>query len=116
MLHLAQVTGKEHTYPTELRLLARQISEHSWQLLDDVVCSIATDTLRDGSLVLLDFSEAGEVLSLQDATPWILELIETYLVKGLTPGFFATGSRASRTVAAKSDLPKSGTGSPTLRN
>jgi len=48
--------------------------------------------LTEGLLTLVELSHLAG-LSLQDATDWVLELMQIYLTSGITPGV-ATGSRA----------------------
>jgi chromosome segregation ATPase len=43
--------------------------------------------LREGMLVLVQLLPSGELLRIDDAVDWILELIQTYLSQGVTPDF-----------------------------
>ncbi|MBV9388876.1 MAG: hypothetical protein JOZ78_20830 [Chroococcidiopsidaceae cyanobacterium CP_BM_ER_R8_30] len=89
MLHLAQVQKQIHSGEGVLRLLARQEAEYIWVVLAEdvfVPTSIAL-TLSKDLLVLVEISATGEVEHFQDATPWILDLVRTYLTPGITPTF-----------------------------
>jgi chromosome segregation ATPase len=89
MLYLAQVQKKGFLGKGGLRLLARQRSEHFWSLIqeEDVVVSLEVANLNEGVLVLVEMSEARQVLAVQDATDWVLEMLRSYLVTGITPEF-----------------------------
>lgn len=89
MLHLAQVQKQIHSDEGGLRLLARQEAEYTWAVLAEEVfipTPIAL-TLSKDLLVLVELSATGEVEQFQDATTWVLELVQTYLTLGITPAF-----------------------------
>jgi hypothetical protein len=87
MLHLAQVEKKGFLGKAELRLLARQKSETTWALAaeEDVILSAEANAFGEGTLVLVEVAEDRQVTNLQDATEWVLELVQKYLIAGLTP-------------------------------
>ncbi|HEY9750080.1 MAG TPA: hypothetical protein V6C63_15450 [Allocoleopsis sp.] len=87
MLHLAQVQKKGFLGKAELRLLARQKSETTWALAaeEDAVLSAEANAFGEGALVLVELAEDRQVTSLQDATGWVLDLVQKYLIAGLTP-------------------------------
>ena len=89
MLHLAQVQKQELSGEPQLRLLARQESETAWAVIaeSEVIPATEAGSWKDGSLVLVDLSPTYEVLSIQEATNWLLELVKTYLTSGVTPEF-----------------------------
>lgn len=88
MLHLAQVQNNESVGGVELRLLACQQSENSWTVINPETVQLAnTNSLQEGLLVLVELSNDKEVLSIQHAQDWVLELVQKYL----------TGSTASPT-------------------
>jgi hypothetical protein len=89
MLHLAQVQNHGLSGKTELRLLARQEDEYMWAVMTEevVVSAVEESTLSEGLLVLVELSPRGVVLSIQEATSWVLELLQTYLTSGITPAF-----------------------------
>lgn len=89
MLHLAQVVKIDSSSNAELRLLAYQKAEQVWELLleEEIVTCVTAAASGQGALTLVDLSETREVLSVQDATGWILELIQTFLTSGITPMF-----------------------------
>jgi DNA-binding transcriptional MerR regulator len=95
MLHLAQVQNQGMSGEVGLRLLARQDAEYMWELMTEEVI-IPTEAIPDASnahllseglLTLVELSQIGEILSLQDATNWVLELMQIYLTSGITPAF-----------------------------
>lgn len=94
MLHLAQV--QKSTGEVGLRLLARQEGEHTWAVITEEVVIPAEEAihkangtciLSEGLLALVDISSAGSILNLQNATNWVLELVQVYLTSGTTSAF-----------------------------
>ena len=91
MLHLAQVQKQEHPGEPQLRLLARQDFETAWVVIAEtrVIPSPEAGACNDGALVLVDLSPTQQVLSIQDATKWVVGLVSDYLTSGITPAFLA---------------------------
>lgn len=89
MLYLAQVKKNEFAGTLELQLLARQESEDIWTLMtkEELVTVASADSLHQGLLVLVELSANQQVLSIQDAKGWVMNLVEQYLSSGLTPAF-----------------------------
>lgn len=96
MLHLAQVQKHELSGKLVLRLLASQEAEYTWVVIADenvipppgvILGASFASALSEGLLVLVELSLTGEILSLQNATSWVLELVQTYLTSGITPTF-----------------------------
>lgn len=89
MLHLAQVQRQKLSGEGSLRLLARQEAEYAWVTIPNEVIIPASEAiaLSKGLLVLVELSPTGEISRLQDATSWVMELVKTYLIPGITPAF-----------------------------
>lgn len=89
MLYLAQVQKQEISGEPKLRLLARQESETAWAVIADPETIPATeaDSWNHSGLVLVELSQTGQVLSVHDATDWVMELVGNYLTSGVTPAF-----------------------------
>lgn len=91
MRYLAQVLPIDSVSAPGFMLLAFEESDGSWRLLDadpSAVISNAQATAQlPGYWVLLDLTETREVTLIQDAKPWILHLVKTYLTPGITPEF-----------------------------
>lgn len=89
MLYLAQVQKKGILGKAGLQLLARQKSEHAWVLLpeEDMVLSSEANNFNEGMLVLADLTTARQVIEIQDAKDWVLEIIQKFLLNGITPAF-----------------------------
>jgi len=121
MLNLAQVKKNKNAGELELRLLARQISETCWELIDpenvpltelpsllpeqDAINSaIANNPIaaNEGLLVLVDISENQEILNIQPAKDWVLNFVEQYLSTGVSPTFLK--EEAERTEQWRQDL------------
>lgn len=89
MLHLAQVQKKGYLGKTGLRLLASQRSEGIWEVNpdDEIILSPEATVYSENALVLVELSTTHQVLNLQDAKEWVLEIIQKYLINGITPAF-----------------------------
>ncbi|MEY3867314.1 MAG: hypothetical protein ACRCT1_12115 [Microcoleaceae cyanobacterium] len=90
MLYLAQVCHVETSDKSNIRLFAVETSQETWAILPHPNKIIRNDNfagLSEGLLVLVEISSAGEIVSIKEATNWVLELIQTYLTKGITPDF-----------------------------
>ncbi|AKG20369.1 hypothetical protein [Calothrix sp. 336/3] len=91
MLYLAQVHKNEFLEQFQLRLLARQEAEHIWATIPEEAFILLgkSKTLAEKSLVLVELSPTGEILKLDDATHWVLEIVNNYLTTGITPEFLS---------------------------
>lgn len=92
MLYLAQVQKKEILGEISLQLLACQNSDDTWAMLCKetlltVPSDLAQNVLNEGMLVLANVDENSQVLHIQAATNWVLQLVEKYLTTGFTPDF-----------------------------
>lgn len=97
MLYLAQVHKNDFLDQYQLRLLARQESENFWLTIadsDGVALAIETlillgkaNAMSNNLLVLVELSPTGEIQRVEDATPWVINLVQTYLSTGITPEF-----------------------------
>ena len=97
MLYLAQVHKNDFLDQYQLRLLARQESENFWLTIadsDGVALAIETlillgkaNAMSNNLLVLVELSPTGEIQRIEDATPWVINLVQTYLSTGITPEF-----------------------------
>ncbi|MFP4008382.1 MAG: hypothetical protein ACLFV6_10320 [Spirulinaceae cyanobacterium] len=82
MLHLAQVQQDAHNSGIILHLLAVQTDDDIWSVKDSDSLAIEaekvanTALLSAGRLVLVDLDESQQILSLQDATNWVLSLLK----------------------------------------
>ncbi|MEG4169988.1 MULTISPECIES: hypothetical protein [unclassified Microcoleus] len=119
MLYLAQVQNQEILGEISLQLLACQNSDGTWAILSEE-CFLtlpqdfaqnpiysATNVLNEGILVLADIGENNQVVNIQSATNWVLQLVEKYLTTGFTPDFLqqeaqkAEGWRQSLTLQSQ---------------
>ena len=89
MLYLAQVQKKGFLGKAELLLLACQKSETIWTLITDeeVVLSTEASTFSEGLLVLVELTDNRQVLTVKDAKDWVLEIVQKFMVCGITPTF-----------------------------
>lgn len=89
MLHLAQVQNQGLSGEPVLRLVARQESGYTWALVNETEVIPATDasSWNDGFLVLVELSPTREVLRIENATDWVLDVVNNFLSIGVTPDF-----------------------------
>ncbi|MFB2837437.1 hypothetical protein [Floridanema evergladense] len=91
MLHFAQVQKEATTGETKLRLLAHQESEYTWAFIEEAevipIPAAENDSWSNGSLVLVELSPTRQVLSIKDATNWVLDLVKNYLTSEINLDF-----------------------------
>ncbi|MBE9031595.1 hypothetical protein IQ266_17825 [filamentous cyanobacterium LEGE 11480] len=87
MLHLAQVHQQAPSQPPGLKLLAAQEVGDAWTVLTGEVLlpPEQADKVKPAQLVLADLSPDNEVLQLQDAKDWVLEIIQSHLGDATIP-------------------------------
>ena len=89
MRYLAQVLPTNSASAPGFLLIALENPDDTWSLLEAepaISDRQAVDQLP-GHWVILSLTDAREVTLVQDAKPWILHLVKTYLVAGITPEF-----------------------------
>jgi small-conductance mechanosensitive channel len=90
MLYLAQVCHVETLDKINIRLFAVETTQETWAILPNQNHILTCDNsagLTEGLLVLVEISSSGQIVRIQEANNWVLELIQTYLTKGITPDF-----------------------------
>jgi hypothetical protein len=90
MRHLAQVQREEHSESATLCLLAVQKAAHTWTVLSkptEIQLTASSDrpNYHHNALVIVDLSDHYTVQHIEDALPWVLNVIENYLSTGLSP-------------------------------
>ena len=90
MQHLAKVCHTTSEGATVLQFLARQLEDYLWELSigDQEVVSTLPVKFNEGTLVLAELDDSNQVVELQEATDWILDLVSQFLTQGVTPQFF----------------------------
>ena len=90
MQHLAKVCHTTSEGALVLQFLARQLEDYLWELSigDQEMVSKLPVTFNEGTLVLAELDESNQVVELQEATDWILDLVSQFLTQGVTPQFF----------------------------
>ncbi|MFM2432106.1 MAG: hypothetical protein RLZZ511_3320 [Cyanobacteriota bacterium] len=78
MLHLAQVHQPAPSEPPELKLLAAQANGSAWTVLTGEVLLPPDQAakVQPAQLVLADLTPDREVIQLQDAKDWVLEILQ----------------------------------------
>ncbi|MBE9037909.1 hypothetical protein [aff. Roholtiella sp. LEGE 12411] len=89
MLYLAQVRKNDFLDQQQLRLLARQEAENFWVIIPEEAFILLGkgNTMSEKLLVLVELSPTGDIERLEDATIWVLEMVQNYLTIGITPEF-----------------------------
>ena len=89
MLYLAQVSKKGILGKTVLRLLAHERIDKSWVVHEeeDMLDAPEANGYSDGVLVLAEIGPSRQIVSLKEATDWIVKFIRQYLGEGITPSF-----------------------------
>ncbi|MFM2063066.1 MAG: hypothetical protein RLZZ507_2736 [Cyanobacteriota bacterium] len=89
MLYLAQVRKDNFLDQYQLCLLAYQEADYLWSIISEETFILLGkgNTLSEKMLVLVELSPTGEIEKIEDATSWVLYLIQTYLKTGITPEF-----------------------------
>ncbi len=87
MLYLAQVHKNEFLDQYQLRLLARKEADYLWTMIPEEAFILLGkgNTMSENLLVLVELSSQGDIEKIEDASSWILSIIQTYLSTGLTP-------------------------------
>jgi hypothetical protein len=91
MLYLAQVTKNPYLNELELQLLVMETNEHLWQKTSGTLYMENRETLQkfnEGVLVLLEVDENKQILQIDNAKNWILDIVTEFLSEPrLTPEF-----------------------------
>ena len=87
MWHLAQVKTQNPDGKAQLQLLAQQKAEHAWAVLSEETNDLCIEgkSYQEGTLLLVELNASRQIQRVQEATAWILEVIEQYLTIGITP-------------------------------
>lgn len=87
MQYLAKVQKKALIGGAELALLAARTSESTWERLpvERTVETTRVLAFQEGHLVLVDLDDLNQVNAVDDATCWVLDLVDHYLSYGITP-------------------------------
>lgn len=94
MLHLALVEKVASADKLGLRLIARQRSEYAWALISEqeFILLDGHSEYSEGTLVLATLSETGQVMQVDSAHHWLVDIIQTFLKNGVTPAFLQAES------------------------
>ncbi len=89
MLHLAQVEKIPASGKIRLRLIAQQRSEYAWAMTpgQEFVPFDEPTEYGEGALVLATLSDTQQIVHLESADRWIIDIIQTFLRSGVTPAF-----------------------------
>ena len=90
MQHLAKVCHTNSEGALVLQFLARRLEDYLWELSigDQEAVSTLPSTFNEGTLVLVELDDSNQVIELQEATDWVLDLVSQFLTQGVTPQFF----------------------------
>lgn len=88
MRHLAQVQVNPLTGNPQLLLLAQEESDGRWVMGDRLAIGCPESSLKVGNLVIVKLDQEHKILSVQNATDWLLSVIKHYFSKeSITPEF-----------------------------
>jgi hypothetical protein len=89
MLHLAQVQRNQSSGEMELQLLARQVSDHCWEIVENKFSPLQKEhNFVEDILVLVKFDLEMRIVEIKHAKAWTIDLIERYLTESsITPEF-----------------------------
>jgi polyhydroxyalkanoate synthesis regulator phasin len=87
MLYLAQARKNEFLDQYQLRLLARQEADNLWVIIPEEAFILLGkgNTMSEKLLVLVELAESGDIEKLEEASDWVLNLVQTYLSAGMSP-------------------------------
>lgn len=87
MQYLAKVQKKAFLGGAELALLAVRTSEDTWERIQSERLVETTRLLvfQEGTLVLVELDGLNQITAVEDAVPWLLDLVDQYLSYGITP-------------------------------
>ncbi|ESA36242.1 hypothetical protein N836_07830 [Leptolyngbya sp. Heron Island J] len=90
MQHLAKVCHTTSEGALVLQFLARQLEDYLWELSigDQEILSTLPVNFNEGTLVLVELDASNQVVEIQEATDWVLDLVSQFLTQGVTPQFF----------------------------
>jgi hypothetical protein len=91
MLYLAEVKKNLVSGELELELLAHQEKgQQIWKIISSEYLPLDSKEFLIGVLVLVEYNDRQEIVSIESATNWVLDLIQKYLTNYLiTPEFIA---------------------------
>jgi hypothetical protein len=89
MLYLAQVHKNDFLEQHQLRLLARQEADNMWATIPEEAFILLGkgNTPTEKLLVLVELSPTGDIERIEEATNWVLSLVQTYLSSGISPDY-----------------------------
>lgn len=87
MQYLAKVQKNAFLGGAELALLALRTSEATWERLpaERRVGITGLGAFAEGHLVLVELDDLDQIRTVDDAIPWVLDLVDHYLGYGMTP-------------------------------
>ena len=88
MRHLAQVQINPLTGHQQLLILAHEQDDGSWKLGDRLEILLDHKSFAAGMLVIVKLGEDNSLLSIQNATDWLLEVVKRHFAQdAITPDF-----------------------------
>ncbi|MFZ4639501.1 MAG: hypothetical protein ACOYMP_03720 [Nodosilinea sp.] len=87
MQYLAKIQKKAFLGGAEIGLLAVRTAEATWERMpkERLVETSRMLPFAEGSLVLVELDALNQITGVEDAIPWVLNLVEQYLTYGVTP-------------------------------
>ncbi len=87
MQYLAKVQKKAFLGGAKIALLAVRTAEATWERMpkERLIETSRMLAFAEGSLVLVEVDGLNQITGVEDAIPWVLNLVEQYLTYGVTP-------------------------------
>lgn len=87
MQYLAKVQKKAFLGGAEIALLAVRTADATWERMpkERLIETSRMLAFAEGSLVLVEVDGLNQITGVEDAIPWVLNLVEQYLTYGVTP-------------------------------
>jgi len=89
MLYLARIKKNLISGETQLQLLAQQFCDENWRICDRQSVPLNKElNYGEGLLVLVKLGAKNEIIEIEEARDWVLELVKKYLTNAkITPEF-----------------------------
>ncbi len=86
-VHTRSSLGTPHLGNTQIQLLAVNTYEHTWNLVTPpkIITISQPVSMNEQALILLELDADEKVVSVKEATQWVLDFVSEYLSLGLTP-------------------------------
>lgn len=92
MRYLAKVERASFLGNAVLQLLAQQVDDYLWERLaqEKIIETEIALGVGDGAILIVQLDEsASQVIAVEDAVAWVMDVVDAFLSQGVTPEFLA---------------------------